>query len=110
MKKPAHRGNRTKFDNTSQKCLSQKRNTTQTAEDAFERTDVQWISSLRPLDPNLNSKSERAKVNKTDINTGGTDENEKMMDRLENVNPPAFYDEDMDKWQRKFQAAKENRL
>ena len=53
---------------------------------------------MRPLDPNLNSKSERAKVNKTDINAAGTDENDKLADRLENVYPPAFYDEDMDKW------------
>ena len=116
MQRPAHKTDRIKYDNTSQKCLSQKRNTTQTAEDAFERTDVQWITSLRPLDPNLNTKSARytkgsknAKGHNIDIKSDADDEDKNKRTYQTEVVPPGFYDEDMEKWQNKFKTARESR-
>jgi len=53
MTKPQHKTSRVKFDHTNKISLAQKCNTAQTAEDKVPGDDIQFINSLRPLDPSL---------------------------------------------------------
>lgn len=106
MSKPAHKTSRRKFDYADKKALSQKRNTTQTAEDKADRDDLQWTNSLRPLDPTIGRKNPNRSTKNLMNRTEEIDR--KPLGNTESV-PPAFYKEDMEKWQNKFKTAREER-
>lgn len=78
-----------------------------------QRDSVQWISSLRPLQPSQSQKvgSFKTEQMQRDMNRSvGDDEKERQKERermkLESQVPPGFYDTDVDNWTMKFQTAR----
>lgn len=99
-----------------------RRNYAQTAEDNYLREDVLWISSLRPLSPAFNktngSRIQKSASQRRAIDTSSSNNNTQTQQQLQqqlltnnadSYGPPQFYDEYVEKWQKKFETAKESR-
>ena len=102
MLKPQHRPDRNKFDCKSASAQKERTTITQTKEDAFQNDNLEWITSLRPLEPESNFTDKRKKVVKKMPQEEG-DEVEHAGKQTAIQDPPTFFQEDMDKWDRKFE-------
>ena len=89
-----------------------KNNAVQTAEDNFQKDNIKWIMSLRPIAPSSmttrDTKSKqnddiRARTPRDDGEDGGQGK------PLFIQNPPSFYEQDLQKWDKKFEGSINNR-
>ena len=107
--RPEHKKARRKFDGTSPICLEEKNNNIQTKEDNYDPNDVPWIMSLRPLETESQAKGKLEGGNSKNLNMedAGSEAGNRKDDVI--ANPPAFFEDDLSKWSKKFKGANDER-
>ena len=94
--KPSHKPMRAKYDSQNRTHQAQKNNDPQTGEDKFQKDNIPWIMSLRPLNPESRANTAAGSGRERAASSEGEEQEQKNTNYIDN--PPSFYEADTQKF------------
>ena len=94
--KPGHKPMRAKYDSQNRTHQAQKNNDAQTGEDKFQKDNIPWIMSLRPLIPESRANTATGNERERAASSGDEEQEQKNTGYIDN--PPSFYEADQQKF------------